>query len=41
VDPRGRTVGVRNPHHTRDIGYLRWVWLLEAINRPNVPLGRL
>ena len=29
VDPRARTIGVRNLHHTRDTGYLRWVWLLE------------
>jgi beta-galactosidase len=29
VDPRARTVGVRNLHHTRDSGYLRWGWLLE------------
>ncbi len=29
VDPRARTIGVRNLHHTRDTGYLRWGWLLE------------
>jgi beta-galactosidase len=29
VDPRARTIGVRNLHHTRDAGYLRWGWLLE------------
>jgi beta-galactosidase len=29
ADPRARTIGVRNLHHTRDTGYLRWVWLLE------------
>ena len=30
VDPRARTIGVRNLHHTRDTGYLRWRWILEA-----------
>ena len=29
VDPDARTIGVRNLHHTRDIGYLRWQWVLE------------
>ena len=29
VDPRARTIGVRNLHHTRDTGYLRWQWVLE------------
>jgi len=29
VDPRARTIGVRNLHHTRDTGYLRWRWVLE------------
>jgi beta-galactosidase len=29
VDPRARTIGVRNLHHARDTGYLRWSWLLE------------
>jgi beta-galactosidase len=29
VDSRTRTIGVRNLHHTRDTGYLRWQWLLE------------
>jgi beta-galactosidase len=29
VDPRARRIGVRNLHHTRDTGYLRWSWLLE------------
>ncbi|HJZ25248.1 MAG TPA: glycoside hydrolase family 2 TIM barrel-domain containing protein, partial [Streptosporangiaceae bacterium] len=29
VDSRARTIGVRNLHHTRDTGYLRWEWLLE------------
>jgi beta-galactosidase len=29
VDPRAGTIGVRNLHHTRDTGYLRWPWLLE------------
>jgi beta-galactosidase len=29
VDPRARTSGVRNLHHTRDTGYLRWQWRLE------------
>ena len=29
VDPRARTIGVRNLHHTRDTGYLRWRWILE------------
>ena len=29
VDPRARTIAVRNLHHTRDTGYLRWEWLLE------------
>jgi beta-galactosidase len=37
VDPRARTISVRNLHHTRDTGYLRWGWLLEA---DGVPLGR-
>ena len=37
VDPRARTIGVRNLHHTRDTGYLRWSWLLEE---DGVPLGR-
>ena len=37
VDPRARTLGVRNLHHTRDTGYLRWSWLLEE---DAVPLGR-
>ena len=29
VDPRARTISVRNLHHTRDTGYLRWRWVLE------------
>jgi beta-galactosidase len=29
VDPRARTIDVRNLHHTRDTGYLRWGWRLE------------
>ena len=29
VDSRARTIAVRNLHHTRDTGYLRWEWLLE------------
>ena len=29
VDPRARSIGVRNLHHTRDSGYLRWEWRLE------------
>ena len=29
VDLRARTIAVRNLHHTRDTGYLRWEWLLE------------
>ncbi len=29
VDPRARTIGIRNLHHTRDTGYLRWRWVLE------------
>ena len=29
VDPRARTIIVRNLHHTRDTGYLRWRWVLE------------
>ena len=29
VDPQARTIGVRNLHHTRDTGYLRWRWVLE------------
>lgn len=29
LDPRARTIGVRNLHHTRDTGYLRWQWVLE------------
>jgi beta-galactosidase len=29
VDPRDRTIGVHNLHHTRDTGYLRWRWVLE------------
>jgi beta-galactosidase len=37
VDPRARTIGVRNLHHTRDTGYLRWEWLLEE---EGAPLGR-
>ena len=37
VDPRARTIGVRNLHHTRDTGYLRWSWLLEE---DGDPLGR-
>jgi hypothetical protein len=28
VDVLTRTIGVRNLHHTRDTGYLRWEWLL-------------
>ena len=37
VDPRARTISVRNLHHTRGTGYLRWGWLLEE---DGVPLGR-
>ena len=37
VDPRARTISVRNLHHTRDTGYLRWRWVLEE---EGVPLGR-
>jgi beta-galactosidase len=37
VDPHARTIGVRNLHHTRDTGYLRWEWVLEE---EGVPLGR-
>jgi len=29
VDPGARTIGVRNLHHTRETGYLRWRWTLE------------
>ena len=29
VDPRARTISVRNLHHTRDTGYLGWQWVLE------------
>ncbi len=29
VDARTQTIGVRNLHHTRDTGYLRWAWRLE------------
>jgi len=29
VDPRARTISVRNLHHTRDTGYLRWQWVVE------------
>jgi beta-galactosidase len=29
VDASARTIGVRNLHHTRDTGYLRWSWVLE------------
>jgi beta-galactosidase len=29
ADGRARTIEVRNLHHTRDTGYLRWEWLLE------------
>jgi beta-galactosidase len=29
VDAGARTIGVRNLHHTRDTGYLRWSWRLE------------
>jgi beta-galactosidase len=29
ADWRARTIEVRNLHHTRDTGYLRWEWLLE------------
>ena len=37
VDLRARTISVRNLHHTRDTGYLRWRWVLEE---EGVPLGR-
>jgi beta-galactosidase len=37
VDPHARTIGVRNLHHTRDTGYLRWRWVLEE---EGVALGR-
>jgi beta-galactosidase len=37
VDPRARTISIRNLHHTRDTGYLRWWWVLEE---EGVPLGR-
>jgi beta-galactosidase len=36
VDPCARTIGVRNLHHTRGTGYLRWRWILEE---DGVPLG--
>jgi beta-galactosidase len=29
VDSDGRTITVRNLHHTRDTGYLRWPWVVE------------
>jgi len=37
LDPSARTIGVRNLHHTRGTGYLRWGWLLEE---DGTPLGR-
>jgi beta-galactosidase len=37
IDPRARTISVRNLHHTRDTGYLRWQWVLEE---EGVALGR-
>jgi beta-galactosidase len=37
VDARARTIGVRNLHHTRETGYLRWQWVLEE---EGVALGR-
>ncbi|MFE4330741.1 glycoside hydrolase family 2 TIM barrel-domain containing protein [Streptomyces sp. NPDC056831] len=30
----GRTMVIRNLHHTRDTGYLRWAWSLEAEGVP-------
>ncbi len=45
VDPDARTITVRNLHHTRDTGYLRWQWLLEEDGEPvggdelDVPAG--
>jgi beta-galactosidase len=36
VDACARTVTVRNLHHTRDTGYLRWRWVLEE---EGVPFG--
>ena len=37
MDPQARTISVRNLHHTRDTGYLRWQWVLEE---EGVLLGR-
>ena len=50
IDARGRTIHLRNLHHTRDTGYLRWEWTLEAegteigrgtLSPAAVPAGRL
>jgi beta-galactosidase len=50
IDAPGRTIHLRNLHHSRDTGYLRWEWVLEAegteIGRGTlapaaVPAGRL
>jgi beta-galactosidase len=34
IDPETRTIHVRNTHHTRDTGYLRWSWKLEENGDP-------